>query len=58
MNELFNDLDYVRKYNGDLLIIHNKSLEDHINKLDKIINKLKSAGFKVNAEKREMNWNT
>ena len=51
MNELFYGLDYVRTYIDDLLLISNKSLEDHINKLDKVLSKLKSAGFKVNAEK-------
>ena len=50
MNKLFNGLDYVRTYSDDLLIISDKSLEDHINKLDKVLSKLKSAGFKVNAE--------
>ena len=33
------------------MIISNKFLEGHINKLDKVPSKLKSAGFKVNAEK-------
>ena len=51
MNELFYGLDYVRTYIDDLLIISNKFLEDHIKKLDKVLSKLKSAGFKVNAEK-------
>ena len=51
MYELFNGLGYVRAYIDDLLIISNKSLEDHIKKLDKVLNKLKSAGFKVSAEK-------
>ena len=51
INEFFNGLDYIRAYIDDLLIISNKSLEDHIKKLDKVLNKLKSAGFKVNAEK-------
>ena len=51
MNELFYGLDYVRTYIDDLLLISNKSLEDHIKKLDKVLSKLKSAGFKVNAEK-------
>ena len=50
MNELFNGLDYVRTFIDDLLIISNKSLEDHIKKLDKVLRKLKSASFKVNAE--------
>ena len=51
MYKLFNGLDYVRTYIDVLLIISNKSLEDHIEKLDKMLSKLKSAGFKVNAEK-------
>ena len=45
----------------DLLIINNKSLEDHIKKIDKVVSKLKSAGFKENAEKSfspEMSKNT
>ena len=51
MDELFNGLDYVRMCICNLMIISNKSLEDHIKKLDKVLSKLKSAGFKVNAEK-------
>ena len=38
MNELFYGLDYVRTYIDDLLIISNKSLEDHIKKIDKVLN--------------------
>ena len=33
MKELFNDLEYVRTYIDNLLIISNKSFENHINKL-------------------------
>ena len=51
MNKLFNGLAYTRTYIDDLLIISNKSFEDQINKLDKVLNKLKQKGFKVNAEK-------
>ena len=51
MNKLFNGLDYVTTYIDDLLLISNKSLEDHNKKLDKNLCKLKSTGFKVNAEK-------
>ena len=47
MNKLFNG----RTYNDDLLLISYKSLEDHIKKLDKVLSKFKSAGFKANAEK-------
>ena len=50
MNKLFNGLDYVKTYIDGLLITSNKSFEDHINKLDKVLNKLKQKGFKANAE--------
>ena len=50
MNELVKNIDYVTTYIDDLLIIINKSLEDHIKKLDTVLYKLKSTGFKVNAE--------
>ena len=50
MKELFDGLDYVRTCIDDLLIISNRSLEDHIKQLDKDLNKSNSAGFKVNAE--------
>ena len=50
MNELFNDLDYIRAYIDDLWIISNGNFEDHLN-VDKIVlMKLKAAGFKINAE--------
>ena len=51
MNELFADLDYVRTYIDDLLILSSKSFEDHLQKLDKVLKKLLKAGFKINAEK-------
>ena len=51
MNELFDGLDYVRTYIDDIMMISNECLDDHIKKLHKILNKIKSAGFKVNAEK-------
>ena len=34
-------------------MISNKSFEDHIEKLDKVLSRIKSAGFKVNGEKLE-----
>ena len=39
MNELFNGLDYLRTLVDDLLIISNESLQDHIKKLDEVLNK-------------------
>ena len=48
---MFNGLKYVRTNIGDLFIIGNKSFEDHINELDKALNKLEQKGFKMNTEK-------
>ena len=45
MNELFNDLEYVRAYIDDLLIISNGSFEDHLNKVKVVLKKLKAASF-------------
>ena len=51
MNELFAGLEYVRAYIDDLLVISKGSFEDHLSKLDEVLNKLQSAGLKVNATK-------
>ena len=51
MNELFNGLEYVRTFIDDLLIIFNKTLNDHTKKLDNFFCKLNSSSFNVNAEK-------
>ena len=51
MYELFEDFEYVRVYIDDLLVIINDSYEDHLNKLDKVLQKLQKAGLKVNANK-------
>ena len=51
LNDLFNALEYVRTYIDDFSTISNKSFEDDMNKLDKVISKLKQKGFKVNTEK-------
>ena len=52
MNKLFYGLEYVRTYIDDLLVISNKSLDDHTLKLDNVLSRLKSAGFKVNANEK------
>ena len=43
-------LENIRIYIDDLLIISNKSFEDRINKLDKVLSKLKQKCLKANAE--------
>ena len=45
------DLEFVRAYIDDLLCITTGSFEDHLEKLDKVLAKLRQAGLKVNAKK-------
>ena len=51
MSTLFADLEYVRTYIDDLLVITKGNLNDHLEKLDIVLNKLKQAGLKINANK-------
>jgi hypothetical protein len=45
------DLEYVRAYIDDLLVITSGSLEDHLEKLKEVLQRLRKAGLKVNAKK-------
>jgi hypothetical protein len=49
--ELMETLEYVRAYLDDLLCISKLSLEDHLEKLEKVLRQLCDAGLKVNAVK-------
>jgi hypothetical protein len=51
MNELFSDMDTIRAYIDDLLIITSKSYEHHLGKIDDVLKRLKDAGLKVNLTK-------
>ena len=51
MNILMSDLDYVRAYIDDLLILTKGTFADHLQKLAVVLHKLKQAGLKVNAKK-------
>ena len=51
MNELFNGLEYVRTHIDDQKIINNGNFEDHLNKVKTVLDKLKAADFKINADK-------
>jgi len=42
------DLEFVRAYIDDLLIITNGTYEDHMVKLDSVLTRLRDAGLKVN----------
>ena len=51
MSELFEGFDFVRTYIDDLLCLTKGSFEDHLEKLDRILFRLKQAGLKVNGNK-------
>lgn len=51
MNSLFHDLEYVRAYLDDLLLITAGTFEDHLEKLDTVLQRLRDAGLQVNAAK-------
>ena len=51
MSNLFADLEYVRAYIDDLLVITKGTYEDHLEKLGSVLNRLRRAGLKVNAKK-------
>ena len=51
MSNLFSDLKFVREYIDDLLITSNGSLEDHLDKVEQVLQRLKKAGLKVNVNK-------
>jgi len=51
MNSLFNDLEYVRAYIDDLLILSNSTFEDHLDKLGKVLQRLQDKGLRINAPK-------
>ena len=51
MNELLNGLEYDRAYIDYQFINSYGNFEDHVNKIKIVLNKLKAAGFNINAEK-------
>jgi hypothetical protein len=44
-------LEFVRTYLDDLLIITKGSLENHLEKLSRVLTRLQDAGLKINADK-------
>ena len=50
-NELLHDLEFVRAYIDDLLIVTNETFQDHLDKLDRVLTRLSRAGLKINATK-------
>ena len=51
MGTLFEDLEYVRVYIDDLLELTKGSFDDHLDKLDIILNRLEQSGLKINAKR-------
>ena len=51
MGTLMHDLEYVRAYIDDLLILTSGDLRDHLDKLDEVFRRIREAGLKVNANK-------
>ena len=51
MGTLMHDLEYVRAYIDDLLILTSGDLDDHLTKLEEVFRRIREAGLKVNANK-------
>ena len=51
MSGLFLELECVRTHTDDLLVTTKGDLDDHLEKLDTVLAKLKRAGLKMNANK-------
>lgn len=51
MSSLFRELEYVQCYIDDLLIVSTGDFDDHLEKLDKVLQRLCETGFQVNAAK-------
>ncbi len=51
MSSLFAELEFVQAYIDDLLVISKGTFEDHLQKLDLVLQKLSDAGLQVNAVK-------
>ena len=51
MSELMSDLEYVRAYLDDLLVLSTSTFEDHLDKIAKVLARLKQAGLRVHVAK-------
>ena len=51
ISELFWGLEYVRAYLDDVLLITKGDWQDHLDKLEQVLERLQQAGLKINAEK-------
>ena len=51
MGDLFSDLEHIRAYIDDLLVITKGNWEDHLAELDKVLTRLSKAELKVTIKK-------
>ena len=51
MSELFAGFEFVGAYIDDILTITKGNWTDHLNKLEKVFERIQSAGLKINAKK-------
>ena len=51
MSELFDGLEFVRTYIDDLLCLTKGTFDDHLEKLERVLYRLREAGLKVNGNK-------
>jgi dihydroorotate dehydrogenase len=51
MSKLVQDMEYVKTYLDDLLILANSSFKDHLIKLEMVLARLSTAGMRVNISK-------
>lgn len=51
INSLFHDLDFVKVYIDDILIVSHKNEEDHLEKVNIVLERLKQADLKAKIQK-------
>jgi Reverse transcriptase (RNA-dependent DNA polymerase) len=51
MSSIFDDLEYVKTYIDDLITISKGNWSEHLQHLDVVLQRLKDAGLKINANK-------
>jgi hypothetical protein len=51
MSKLIQDMEYVKTYLDDLLILTNNSFKDHLLKLEMVLVRLSTSGMRVNISK-------
>ena len=51
MTGLMSGLEYVRTYLDDILVLSGGTLDDHLEKLTEVLNRLQMTGLRVNIDK-------